>query len=205
MSRLVRPLLRLALASSLVLVFGGCFRYHTHVPGVVDMRTDGEDADLARPRLQGTEREAAVAVFIGRGVHRDRDRVVVEERHYWVGGLIPLLNTSAADEVALALGRSRALRDFELKEEIGLTEGLVANALPLLVPVSSYVLPTYTFTVSGIAIEPSGDASSAPTRRRPLPQRSDTPLSDVASPEPPPADTPPPPVLLELDGDGAMK
>ncbi len=168
----------------------GCYRYVTRLPGVVDLRTDGEGAERATEvRIDpDTRREGIAALALGGGAELRAGHVSVEERHYWFLGAIPILNTSARDEVAAAVGASGALRRVTIGEEMSAFDAFMA-VVGRLLPLAQYVLPSYTFSFSG-------DAVMAPPRAGS--QNAPPPIDDVA-PAPLPA-TPgvdEPPSLLD--------
>lgn len=179
----------------------GCFRYRTHVPGVIDMRTDARDAEPMRPRIEDQRDDELFALLLGRGAYARGERVVVEDRHFWVAGLIPLFNTDADDELFALVEGSRAARDVPIGESITVEDALAALIVPQIVPLVGYVLPTYTFHASGtpvrlaraprIVIEPapSAPASTTPTPEAPPPVTGapevDTPRAGLPPTEPP--------------------
>lgn len=190
----------------------GCFRYHTHVPGVIDMRTDGSEAPPARTKVRDLEREAGFHLVLGRGIQRMPERrILVEERHYWLAGDIPLLNTSAREDVGLVLKRAPAWRNVVVTEEMSTLDGVAYNVIPVFIPLTGYVLPPFTFTYEAEPVD-GGRAPVAPpprhearsqSRSKPRPK----PRGDASSkPPPPPTDgegapagLPPPPSLLDLE------
>lgn len=165
----------------------GCYRYQTQVPGVVDLRSDASGAERVRPRRPNDDdvaRGKGVAILVGEGVTVDGARVQVEERHVFLRGLVPVWNTSAAEEIEAAVALSGALRDVELREEYGPIDvglGLLVSFLP----VAGWLIPsTFTFALEGEAVRVE--------RRRPW-------TTDDALPLPSPFDDlPPPPPLEEL-------
>lgn len=166
------------------LVACGCYRYQTQVPGVVDLRSDASETPRERPTPPDDDdiaRSSGMNIVMGDGVRVERERVVVEDRHVFLRGLIPVWNTSAKDELDAALSLSGGLGNVQLQEEYGpLDIGLTLLAAYL--PIVSYAAPsTYTFRASGDALS----LGQTPTERgESLPP----PIDDLA----------PPPMLEDL-------
>lgn len=191
---------RLSLALVAAVLLGpsvGCFRYRTHVPGVIDMRTDASGAEATRPRVEERRDDGLFEILLGRGAYARGERVVVEDRHYWVAGLIPLFNTDAEEELFALVEGSRAARDVRIGESITVEDALAALIVPQIVPLVGYVLPTYTFHASGtpirlaraprIVIEPAPSVTATPPTP---PSTTGTPVGDVTPTDPPPTEPP---------------
>jgi hypothetical protein len=136
-----------------LLVASGCHHYQTHVPGVLDLRTDASGADQTKPRPPdrqlAPERSDLEALALGRGVIRQGRSLLLEERHYWVGGFIPLANTSAADEIEGLLANNPVLTDVRLEEQYSGTDVLLGLAAGFIMPPLSFFMPPYTFSFRG--------------------------------------------------------
>lgn len=164
----------------------GCYRYQTQVPGVIDLRTDASETPLARPSPPDDDeltRKGAVGVVMGRGVQLDRSRVTVEDRHVFLRGLVPVFNSSAYEELDVALTLGGGLRSVEIGEQYGIID-VGITLVSVFVPIVGYLAPsTYTFEASGevLALEPG-----AADRGRALP--SPLPLDEL--PPPPPFEAP---------------
>jgi hypothetical protein len=155
----------------------GCFRYQTRIPGVVDVRTDGSEAARsgAQPPARAV-RTGAQGLLLGRGTERRGDRIHVEDRRYDLRQAIPLVNPSAARELADATGASGALRRVELTEQMTLLDVLytfLAGYLPL----GDWFTPSWTFTASGEPVIPPGKSGGAPPP--PLPTAPASPFDSV--------------------------
>jgi hypothetical protein len=144
---LVRLFMRsLVLLAALAL---GCNHYHTPIPGVLDLRSDGAGADPATAALPSeAERQGLDALLKGTGTTGTSD-VEVHERAVWALRLL-LLSDGAAPEIGYAFHGNSALRKVVLQEEMTpLDAGLYCCALPIpLVDIFALVLgPTYSFQV----------------------------------------------------------
>lgn len=140
---------------SCTLLACGCYRYQTQVPGVVDLRSDASETRRERPTPPDDEdlaRSSGMNLVLGDGVRVERERVVVEDRHVFLRGLVPVWNTSAKEELDAALALSGGLGDVEIHEEYGpLDIGITLLAAYL--PIAGFAAPsTYTFRASGDAL-----------------------------------------------------
>ncbi len=166
----------------------GCYRYHTRVPGVIDLRTDASQAPKESPPPvtdPALAREGAMGLLLGQGVGVLGSEIHVVNRRYSVLGFIPIINESAAAEVDAAVRLSGALREVSLHEEHSALDWLL-GFVGSNVPVVGWIVPPYTFELRGISVRPPSGAVSPPRpEERPAPTRS-------------PA-APPPPVLLDDD------
>lgn len=179
----MRALLVLLCAS---LLGGGCFRYQTRVPGVLDLRSDAAEVPRAateEPNDDEITREKGLAFLEGEGVRTEGAVVTVEDRHYFLRGIVPVWNTSAHEELHAALALGGGLAEVEIGEEQGAIDvaiGLLASFLPF----AGYLAPSvFTFHARGEALA--------------LDDRAATPSEPWTSPPPPAALPPPPPVLEE--------
>lgn len=165
----------LALGACLGLASAGCHHYHTAIPGVVDIRSDGSGAKADSRELelgQDVKRESVEAIVIGKGVEVQGHKVKIEDRTYWILHIAPMFNTSAAEEVDAALANNGALREVSTTYEVsvidvvielgaGLAVGVV-NVVPVLGQLVSAVgwvgmmvfLPSFTFQLEGERIQP---------------------------------------------------
>lgn len=165
------------------LLGSGCYRYQTQVPGVVDLRSDASGAERVSPPPPNDDevvRGEGIGILVGDGVSVEGARVQVEERHVFLRGLVPVWNTSAAEEIKAAVALSGALRDVELREEYGpIDVGL--SLLVSLLPVAGWLMPsTYTFALEGEAVRVEGRRSWTTDDALPLP----SPFDDLPPPPP---------------------
>jgi hypothetical protein len=181
----------LALVALALLASSGCFRYRTHVPGVIDMRTDAALVPVARARVKDVRESELLLLVGGRGVSSRGQQLIIEDRHFWVAGLIPLFNTDARDELAVLVDATGAARDLQIGEGQTAIDVLAALVLPNFVPLISYVLPSYTFHAHGTPIK----LPSAPPVDDIAPPRRETPPE--SAPLPAPVDEDAPPSLLD--------
>lgn len=206
------------LALGLTAPLGGCYRYVTRVPGVLDMRSDASGADarkVARPSDPDLVRSGLEAEVLGPGLVVEANEVRVRERRVWVRGLIPLVDDSSGEEIGAAL-HGGALRDVVIGDEIDGVSVIVTVVVPSLLPITGLVLPPFTFVARGTPIAgrpapfeaapfdaapaPSAPAPSAPALEpstgAPLPLATpplldDAPLDPAEDPvTPPPPETP---------------
>jgi hypothetical protein len=172
---------RAVLAWLLLMPLTGCHHYQTHVPGVLDLRTDASGAEATTPRPPdrdlAPERSDLESLALGRGVIRQGRSLLLEERHYWVGGFIPLANTSAADEIEGVLTHNPVLTEVALEEQYTGTDVLMGMAAGLILPPLSFFMPPFTFTFHGTPrTPPTGEPP--PNKVRPTP----SPVAEGGSP-----------------------
>jgi hypothetical protein len=141
--------------ASVVLLTGGCFHHQTHLPGVIDMRTDGSGLPPPAKPTATTDRKIArpssEALVEGAGLSLAGRELSVEDRHYWIVGSIPIYNESATPELQAALNVGGAVTKLEVGEEIDAIGIIAASFVPLVLPVAGWVLPPYTFRATGRA------------------------------------------------------
>jgi hypothetical protein len=116
------------------------------------MRTDARDVPASRARVDDLRENDVLLLVSGRGVSFHGKQLVVEDRHFWLSGLIPLFNTDARDELAVLVNATGAVRDMQIGEGQTLIDVLAALVLPNFVPLVGYVLPSYTFHAHGTPI-----------------------------------------------------
>ena len=97
---------------------GGCTHITTKVPGVLDLRSDGSLEEKAKK--PDAPRGGLDGLLWGSGVTGDA-AVVVEDRKYWIVGLVPVFNESATEEIAQALG-GKALASPKIGERYALAD-----------------------------------------------------------------------------------
>jgi hypothetical protein len=184
-----------ALLAATVVASSGCYHYTTDVPGVLDLRSDGASAQENAAAIENKEgdevsRDGFMGFLNGAGVQAEGSKFTVEDRHLFLGIVIPglfvIMNDSASEELDAAMGEGGAIR----KVRIGHTEDMmsillsigtriVAGIVPVVNAIASPVVNItnpfwFTFTASGERIQGSGGKGAM-------------------APPPPPADAPPPP------------
>lgn len=203
----MRLLLVLTLA---VLTASGCQHITTRVPGTLDMRSDGATAAAAPlpPAVPtmiagSTTRRDFDAILWGAGVQPSGSHVGLEDRKYWLIGLIPIGNTSASEEITAAMG-TEALKNVVMGETFGVYDIAITLLTPTIAgfltvgagSAVNLVLPPMTFTLQGDRIA-TGRAELPPALRAPTP--APTALPPPPPPPPPPPSSPPPPPPAPLD------
>jgi hypothetical protein len=136
----------LALASA-----SGCFRYQTRIPGVIDLRSEG--AGLSGEPAKNAEnpdvtRDAATAILAGDGLKATGTRVAIEDRTFWVLGLIPIYNPSMHEELSAALGHGHGLRHLKIKEQVGIMDVGITLLVRLCVGAAGWLVPTWTLSAT---------------------------------------------------------
>ncbi len=168
----------------------GCFHHQAYLPGVIDMRTDG--SGLAAPGKLTTSdprqtRSELEAVALGQGLTLAGADVSVDDRHFWVIGLIPVFNDSPTPEVEAALATAGAMTRLEVVEEVDALSVVGSMIARFLFPISAWVTPPWTFRLNARAAVT--DAASPPDLRAPPPAAPPAALPhhvpDVADPPPP--------------------
>lgn len=179
-------------------MLSGCFHHQAYLPGVIDLRTDGTGLPApAQPPVADTRqtRSGVERYVIGEGLTVAGTDVDIEDRHYWVVGLIPLANDSPAPEIAAAQASSDALIRLEIGEELDALSLIGAIVAQLVVPVVAWVAPPWSFRLHAKAV------TTRPAGVTPLPQPMPTPGPPMPppaapAPSPPPPVNPPPPEPL---------
>ena len=144
----------------------GCRHVNTSVPGVLDLRSEGQGATVDAASLPMAERTGVDAVIWGKGAVSMGGAVSVEDRRYWVMGLVPVLNTSAREELGVALGTG-GLREVKIGDQISptgagtfLVGSALASATVILSPLT-LILPAGDVTLAGTRIRLSSSAADA--------------------------------------------
>jgi len=95
----------------------GCYTVTSKMPGVLDLRSDGQDAPVDHSELaQSAKRDGFGGIAFGGGVSGSGD-VLIEDRNHYVLLLLPIMNESSSEEWRSALG------DGQLRN-IAITEGM---------------------------------------------------------------------------------
>ena len=159
------------LATALALVSGaGCLHITTKVPGVLDMRSDASEVPAeTKPATGG--RDGFSSILWGDGT-QGTSNVTIQDRKYWVIGLIPVFNDSATEEIQAAVGDG-VLRNVVIGEQFTLLDmGLTYCAEPVisvctlgLGGILGLVLPPFDFKMTGTR----GKAVSAGAEEPPPP------------------------------------
>src|SRR5688572_29461011 len=154
MVRTMKHVLPLAVVAALVAVSTGCRHVTTKVPGVLDLRSDGSSAELAKdapktsPQLTRTGLDS---IIYGDGVAVAGSDITIVDRKYWVLGLIGVLNESATEEISAALGDG-AMKNVKVGDTYSPTNILiriVGPAIPVVGQVLGWIVPPYDVTFSG--------------------------------------------------------
>lgn len=145
-------------ALAAVVVLGGCFSYTTAVPGVLDLRSDGDYADpllAPPPAFAELSREGWASTLLGTGLRVEDGYVALEERQTWLGltalfpGVFLVAGADPRDSLEVVLDGA-ALRDIQLSHSFTPLDALLSTAacatvcIPVLVP-----LHWFTFTLRG--------------------------------------------------------
>ncbi len=168
----------------------GCFHHRAFLPGVIDMRTDGSGLPT-NTRVKPDPRQVrsgSEALAEGAGVSASGGEVSVEDRHYWIVGSIPIYNESPTPELQAALTASGALTELQVGEQEAVLDVVAATFVPIVFPLASWALPSYTFTARAHArrLSPGPvDAAAPPSQAPPVTAGSKPPKDDLR--EPPPA------------------
>ncbi len=171
---------RLAASVSMPLLVASCMHYQTEIPGVLDLRSDGSAAASAPVKNMPSgdvNRSGFNSIFSGDGLKTRDGKVTVEERHYWIIGLIPIFNTSARDELDAALGNA-VLRDVTLSYEEDIVDvatmlvPVLVNSIPFVGQALSIAtgvfLPPMTFGLEARRVQGEAGTSSWPAVTAPL-------------------------------------
>ena len=161
-SSTLRPLSRLATAGALLASLGlqGCFHYHTHVPGVLDLREPtGPMPHVAGTADPSVSRTGFDGLVKGDGYQPIGDTFVVKDRNYWVLGLFSVSQQDVTPPLAYAMKSGGGLRDVHIGDgqagtDVGITWAveLVGDIVwPVLL--LEWVLPSMTFEVSGTQVQ----------------------------------------------------
>lgn len=180
-----RPVLTSALqifcGAQIFLCLSGCFHFRTELPGVLDLRSD---AALAAPNHEplvideSLTREGNASMLHGAGVRLDGHRVLIHDRHTWLGvtllapGAFLLWNGDGAEpELQAALGERGILRDVRLSHRLGFPDfilelGTKTTQLVLCFPtlLLAPIGPPMSFWASGERIGAAPAAGVAPER-----------------------------------------
>jgi hypothetical protein len=131
---------------------GACFHHQAYLPGVIDLRSDGSGLRAAGTHLKDdprVTRTGADALTQGAGLSIVGNEMRIEERHFWLAGSIPILNESPTPELEAALAAGGALTHLEIGEELGAIDAVAYLFVPMVVPMSGWVLPSYTWVARG--------------------------------------------------------
>ena len=132
----------------------GCYHITTHMPGVLDLRSDASEAPTdSKPSKDA--RSGFDGILWGDGVD-GAGTVSVDDRKYWVLGLFPVANESATEEVQSAVGDG-ALRNITVGEQVTPVDaGVFFCAEPVisfctlgLGGLLAFVLPAIDFKLTG--------------------------------------------------------
>lgn len=166
---------------ALLLAFGlsACFPYHSKIPGVLDLRSDGMSAEPAplpeevrAEKVGGAPRDGFEGFFLGQGMQSYGSKIMIEDRTYWLFWVIPMFNKSVAEEVANA-SRGQALRQVHLQQEEAINDVIIVygaqflNMVPavgsIAAMVAAVLTPSQTISLSGVRIQagPTAQASAA--------------------------------------------
>jgi hypothetical protein len=138
----------LLLATSLLV---SCAHVEVALPGVLDLRSDANAADVDKRAMTVEGREGMDAAFGGNGVKVAGPSVSVEGRVWWLASLIRIADGDVSNGVRVGVGKSGALRDVVITEEITAAEAIVFYcALPI--PCAAAFLPTRTVTATGTRV-----------------------------------------------------
>ena len=132
----------------------GCFHHQAYLPGVIDMRTDGSGLPAARAAATSNPKLARAGVEAlaqGAGVARVDSEITVEDRHYWIFGSVPIHNDNPTPELVAARDVGGALTGVQIGEALDVIDVLASIAVPLVLPVTAWVLPSHTFHARGRA------------------------------------------------------
>jgi hypothetical protein len=204
-----RQLVFLALLAGIVaLLSTGCFRYQTRIPGVIDLRTDGAalppDSEVQHypPEIK---RDEATGIIAGKGLVSNGHQVRIEDRSFWVLGLIPIYNQSIAEELQATLnsgGSQKGLRKLTLKEEVGLMDVGLHVVVRICFGPASWLVPTWTMSARAERVRLKGfaPAKKGPKNDAELPPDEPFPdEEDEAPAESPKEDKAPNPLPLDPD------
>lgn len=169
---------------ALVLLSSACHHVTTKVPGVLDLRSDGSEAAVAKDAPKTSEETARTgfgAIMNGDGV-TGTSNVSIVDRKYWIIGLIPIMNESATEEIQAAMGDG-AMRNVKVGDSFTVTDiGIsIAGGFLSWVPVVGLVnliLPPFDVTVSGTRIE----TAAGGTPVEPPPPTEGAPPTDSTAP-----------------------
>jgi hypothetical protein len=191
-----RSIVRLSLELRLPLVFlsalSGCSHYQYVLPGMLDMRTDGNagtPSSVKQP--SGPTSRTGTQVYVdGEGVRVTGSDVSIQDRHYFLLGVFPIYNDDPRSELNAAVGLADAIVDVQVGEEMTTTDVVGGMIVRTVFPMASWITPSWTFLAKGKLVrDPNSTPSEADTDRPRL--DADQEPSDVFR------DTPPPPPLTE--------
>lgn len=152
---MVRVVLLVSMVVAWAVAASGCFHHQTHLPGVIDMRTDGSGLPPPAKPVTTTDRKvtrlSSEALAEGAGLTVAGRELTVEDRHYWIFGSIPIYNESPTPELQAAQNVGGAVTSIEVGEEIDAIGILAASFVPLVLPAAAWVLPPHTFRAKGRA------------------------------------------------------
>lgn len=176
---------------AVVALSSGCFHHQAYLPGVIDMRTDGSGLPPS-PKLAPSDprqtRNQLEGVALGQGLTVAGADVTVDDRHFWVVGLIPIFNDSPTPEVEAALATAGTMTRLEIVEEIDALSLVGSMMARFVLPISVWVTPPWTFRLSARAA--GSDAPVAPPLALPPPGGLPPPPPVPSVPDV--ADVPPP-------------
>lgn len=139
----------IALSLATALVASGCLHITTKVPGVLDLRSDAAEAP-ANPKPPTGGRDGFDSILKGDGV-QGKDNVTIDDRKFWVIGLIPLRDDGGPELINAAIGDG-ALRNVTIGEQFTLLDSLGYG-------IATDVISVCTFGLGGIlgAVMPPWD------------------------------------------------
>ena len=140
-----------------------CNTITTKVPGVVDLRSDASGAPTdSASKVEGA-RSGFDSIMSGDGTTATSGNVKINEKRYWVIGLIPVGDADVAPEIAQASAKG-ALRNVHIGEEYTLFDGverICVSAIPV-VDILDLVLPAWDVNIDGTKVK-TGDATEPPS------------------------------------------
>jgi hypothetical protein len=159
--------LALSLAAVCAVSATGCLHITTKVPGVLDLRSDAAEAG-ANPKPPSGAREGFDGFLKGDGV-QGKDNVTIDDRKYWVIGLIPLRDEGGAELIQNAMGDG-ALRNVTIGEQFTLLDSLgsevflaIGGVCTLgLLDIAGAVLPPWDFKMTAVRCKASSAGEPPP-------------------------------------------
>jgi hypothetical protein len=153
--------LALSLAAVCAVSATGCLHITTKVPGVLDLRSDAAEVP-ANPKPPTGARDGFDSILKGDGV-QGKDNVTLDDRKYWVIGLIPLRDDSGTELIQNATGDGGVLRNVTIGEQFTLLDSVgsvcvgAVGSVCVIGSLVGLVLPPVDFKVTGVR----GKAASA--------------------------------------------
>ncbi|MCC7070930.1 MAG: hypothetical protein IT383_06395 [Deltaproteobacteria bacterium] len=179
-------------AVTVVALASGCFHHQAYLPGVIDMRTDGSGLPAPgklAPSDPRQTRNQLEGVALGQGLTIAGSDVTVDDRHFWVVGLIPIFNDSATPELEAALATAGTMTRLEIVEEVDALSVVGSMIARFFLPISAWVTPPWTFKLyaraAGSGPAPAFAPLPAPEPVAPLlapPQPAVPDISDLPPP-----------------------